>query len=62
MLRFTRADEYNLGSARPGFQARIKLGFDEKFRRRWNYYLSYCEAGFREGSIDVGIYRFHRPE
>jgi cyclopropane-fatty-acyl-phospholipid synthase len=37
-----------------------KLGFDEKFRRRWSYYLSYCEAGFREGSIDVGIYRFQR--
>ena len=37
-----------------------KLGFDEKFRRRWNYYLSYCEAGFREGSIDVGVYRFRR--
>ena len=36
------------------------LGFDEKFRRRWSYYLSYCEAGFREGSIDVGIYRFQR--
>jgi cyclopropane-fatty-acyl-phospholipid synthase len=36
------------------------LGFDEKFRRRWTYYLSYCEAGFREGSIDVGIYRFRR--
>ena len=36
------------------------LGFDEKFRRRWTYYLSYCEAGFREGSIDVGIYRFQR--
>ncbi|MCA3554795.1 MAG: class I SAM-dependent methyltransferase [Aestuariivirga sp.] len=37
-----------------------RLGFDEKFRRRWCYYLSYCEAGFREGSIDVGIYRFRR--
>jgi cyclopropane-fatty-acyl-phospholipid synthase len=37
-----------------------QLGFDEKFRRRWSYYLSYCEAGFREGSIDVGIYRFQR--
>ena len=37
-----------------------RLGFDEQFRRRWSYYLSYCEAGFREGSIDVGIYRFHR--
>lgn len=29
------------------------LGFDERFRRLWNYYLSYCEAGFRTGSIDV---------
>jgi len=37
-----------------------RLGFDEPFRRRWSYYLSYCEAGFREGSIDVGVYRFHR--
>jgi cyclopropane-fatty-acyl-phospholipid synthase len=29
------------------------LGFDERFRRMWEYYLSYCEAGFRAGSIDV---------
>ncbi|WFU74963.1 cyclopropane-fatty-acyl-phospholipid synthase family protein [Bradyrhizobium sp. CB2312] len=29
------------------------LGFDEQFRRLWEYYLSYCEAGFRAGKIDV---------
>ena len=29
------------------------LGFDERFRKMWTYYLSYCEAGFRAGSIDV---------
>jgi cyclopropane-fatty-acyl-phospholipid synthase len=29
------------------------LGFDERFRRLWEYYLSYCEAGFRAGTIDV---------
>ena len=29
------------------------LGFDERFRRLWHYYLAYCEAGFRTGSIDV---------
>jgi cyclopropane-fatty-acyl-phospholipid synthase len=23
------------------------LGFDRSFVRRWNYYFSYCEAGFR---------------
>ena len=30
------------------------LGFDERFRRMWKYYLSYCEAGFENGHIDVG--------
>jgi cyclopropane-fatty-acyl-phospholipid synthase len=29
------------------------LGFDERFRRLWRYYLSYCEGGFEVGSIDV---------
>lgn len=33
------------------------LGFDEGFRRLWEYYLAYCEAGFRSGRIDVGLYR-----
>ncbi|MFN4140557.1 class I SAM-dependent methyltransferase [Aestuariivirga sp.] len=37
-----------------------RLGFDENFRRRWRYYLCYCEAGFLEGTIDVGVYRFRR--
>jgi cyclopropane-fatty-acyl-phospholipid synthase len=31
----------------------LPLGFDERFRRMWNYYLSYCEAGFRAKRIDV---------
>jgi cyclopropane-fatty-acyl-phospholipid synthase len=37
------------------------LGYDEEFKRKWIYYLSYCEAGFAEGSIDVGIYQYRRP-
>jgi len=28
-------------------------GFDEKFLRTWEFYLSYCEAGFRANSINV---------
>ncbi|MDH7639351.1 SAM-dependent methyltransferase [Sphingomonas oryzagri] len=32
------------------------LGFDQSFRRLWDYYLTYCEAGFRTGTIDVGLY------
>lgn len=27
------------------------MGFDETFRRRWRYYLAYCEGGFRERAI-----------
>ncbi|HEY4202204.1 MAG TPA: cyclopropane-fatty-acyl-phospholipid synthase family protein [Devosiaceae bacterium] len=37
------------------------LGYDEEFKRKWVYYLCYCEAGFAEGSIDVGIYQYRRP-
>jgi cyclopropane-fatty-acyl-phospholipid synthase len=29
------------------------LGYDEKFRRLWNLYLAYCEAGFSERRIRV---------
>jgi cyclopropane-fatty-acyl-phospholipid synthase len=31
----------------------IPLGFDDRFRRLWEYYLAYCEAGFLSGNIDV---------
>ncbi len=37
------------------------LGYDEEFKRKWEYYLSYCEAGFTEGFIDVGIYQYKKP-
>lgn len=29
------------------------LGFDERFKRFWLFYLGYCEAGFRTGRTDV---------
>ena len=29
------------------------LGFDERFRRLWRFYLSYCEAGFRTERTNV---------
>ena len=32
------------------------LGFDERFRRLWEFYLAYCEAGFATGSTDVVQY------
>ena len=30
-----------------------KLGFDERFRRMWRYYLAYCAAGFATRRTDV---------
>ena len=30
-----------------------RLGFDERFRKLWKFYLSYCEAGFRTQRTDV---------
>jgi cyclopropane-fatty-acyl-phospholipid synthase len=38
------------------------LGFDERFRRIWDYYLAYCRAGFETGTIDVGFYKIVKPE
>jgi cyclopropane-fatty-acyl-phospholipid synthase len=29
------------------------LGFDATFRRMWDFYLAYCEAGFATGYLDV---------
>jgi len=37
------------------------LGYDERFRRLWRYYLGYCEGGFRAGSLDVAHFRIVRP-
>ena len=30
-----------------------KQGFDLKFKRMWEFYLSYCEAGFKSKNIDL---------
>lgn len=35
-----------------------KLGYDQAFRHVWEYYLAYCETGFRNGTLDVGLYVF----
>jgi cyclopropane-fatty-acyl-phospholipid synthase len=37
-------------------------GFDEPFLRMWEFYLAYCEGGFRERSIGVAHLLFAGPE
>lgn len=36
------------------------LGFNEGFRRMWRFYLSYCEAGFGNGRINVGHFTLNK--
>jgi cyclopropane-fatty-acyl-phospholipid synthase len=31
----------------------VPLGFDDRFKKLWEFYLHYCEAGFRAEYIDV---------
>ncbi len=50
LRRWHRAFETQLDAVRG-------LGFDERFIRIWRFYLAYCEAGFRAGSIDVAQFR-----
>jgi cyclopropane-fatty-acyl-phospholipid synthase len=37
------------------------LGFDDRFRQLWRFYLSYCEAGFLTGRTDVVQVALVRP-
>ena len=39
----------------------LALGFDQRFMRIWEFYLAYCEAGFRGGNIDVVQYTLRKP-
>jgi cyclopropane-fatty-acyl-phospholipid synthase len=38
-----------------------RLGFDERFIRMWEFYMAYCEGGFRERSIGVAHLVLAKP-
>lgn len=38
-----------------------QLGFDETFRRTWEFYLAFSEAGFAAGYLDVHQFLIARP-
>ncbi len=40
----------------------LKLKFDERFIRKWNFYLYYCEAGFTSRYINAVQIVLSRPE
>ena len=70
-LRVTRRHDFGSSYAqtlrlwRDRFLARqhevTALGFDEVFLRMWQFYLSYSEAGFRAGYLDVSQFTLERP-
>ena len=37
------------------------LGFDQRFRNMWEYYLTSCAAGFQSGHTDVTQVTISRP-
>jgi cyclopropane-fatty-acyl-phospholipid synthase len=39
-----------------------KLGYDERFKKLWRYYLSYCEGGFLERTISTVQLVMCKPE
>lgn len=46
-LHYVRTLELWREALRAQRQRVLDLGFDERFLRQWEYYFSYCEAGFR---------------
>ncbi len=54
-----------LAAWRQRFHTRIAqvraLGFDDRFIRLWDFYLAYCEGGFRERSIGVAHLLLAKP-
>lgn len=47
------------------FKAQLRAvreqGFDDRFLRTWEFYLAYCEAGFRAQSLDVVQFTLEKP-
>lgn len=46
---------------RTGWDGIAGLGFDETFRRIWDFYLAYSEAGFRAGYLGVWQFQLTKP-
>ena len=42
-------------------EAVSSLGFDDRFMRKWNYYLAYCQAAFATRNINVSQMILTRP-
>jgi cyclopropane-fatty-acyl-phospholipid synthase len=69
-LRMTQRHDHGLDYARTlrcwrqrflaQWETVAAMGFDDTFRRTWEYYLAYSEAGFRAGYLDVSLIQLQR--
>ena len=39
-----------------------EMGLSEAFLNMWDFYLAYCEAGFRERAIGLVHFQFHKSQ
>ncbi|MCE9593449.1 MAG: cyclopropane-fatty-acyl-phospholipid synthase family protein [Planctomycetes bacterium] len=64
-LDFSPSYATTLALWRERFRAELarvrRLGFSDEFTRLWDFYLAYCEAGFREHSIGVVQLVYAKP-
>ncbi len=51
---YAKTIEHWMGSFDRSWDNIKNMGFNDTFKRMWNYYLSYCQGGFRSGNINVG--------
>lgn len=51
---YAKTLEYWRGSFDRSWDNIKNMGFNNTFKRMWNYYLSYCQGGFQSGNINVG--------
>ncbi len=42
------------------WQELVKLGFNDRFKRKWEFYLAYCETGFITESTDVSHFLINK--
>lgn len=71
-LILDKTDNYGLSYAKTlhcwrerfdsNWQEISKYGFDDRFKRIWDYYLSYCEAGFAEKMVNLHQLVFYKQK
>jgi cyclopropane-fatty-acyl-phospholipid synthase len=71
-LQIVQLDDISIHYARTlsdwhaGFKNRLEtvrnLGFDDRFCLMWEFYLKYCEGGFRERAVSASQVLFAKPQ